>query len=97
MADNLDIGGDRLVEVGDGLGVVRDALLEPGIGLRNVGPGALADIQPVLRRAELLAQELDVLGGQVDHDLGADHVHEGGDRVEEHVRTRPPSTARVPP
>ncbi len=51
--------------------------------LRDIGPRSLADFEPVLGGADLLAQELDVLGRQVDHDLGADDVHECGNGIEQ--------------
>ena len=34
-------------------------------------------------------------GGEVDHDLAADHIHEGGDRIEKDVRSMPLSCSRV--
>jgi hypothetical protein len=55
------------------------------IGLRDVGPGALADIQPVIRGPHLLAQEVEILRAQADDRLGLRDIHESCDRVEEHV------------
>ena len=85
VADHLLVDGDRTGHGGGGGIVVRQPRLQARIGLRHVRARALADIQPVGGGAHLLAQELDVLGPQIEHDLGPYDVHEGLHGVEQRL------------
>ena len=85
VADYLLVDGERTGHGGGGGIVVRQPRLQARIGLRHVRARALADIQPVGGGAHLLAQEFDVLGTQIEHDLGLYDVHEGAHGVEQRL------------
>ncbi len=57
----------------------------PRLGLRHVGASALADLEAVLRGADLLAKERHVVLAQRDDLPVLDDVEEGGRRIEENA------------
>ena len=69
--------GARSIEAGDCVGAA-------GLGLRHVGARHLADGEAVLRRLQFARQHVDVVLVEPDELLVADHVHVGGDRLQEH-------------
>ena len=68
-----------------------------GFGLRHVGPGHLADPEPVARRFQLLAQDLLVVAGDFEQGLVAHDVEKGGDDGLEDGRSRSTGSAPARP
>ena len=58
---------------------------QPRLGLGHVGAGHLAHVEAVAGGAQQLAHGLDVLLLQLENGAVAQHVHVGGDAVQEHV------------
>ena len=63
----------------------RQPPLQGAIGLRDVGGCPFAGRQPIVGGAELLAQEHDVLGAQIENHLRQHDVHESLDRGEQRL------------
>ena len=85
MADNLAIrgfGADQAALRGRQL---RAAERQTGLGLRDVGPGQIADLEPVLSRLQIGVEHLYIVLVQLDDRAVADHVHVGRDRLREDI------------
>jgi hypothetical protein len=76
------IFGERSV----GLDSRGDRTLEAGLGLRQVGTGAFAVGERLLRRLHLPADHLDVFVLDFEHSLGRDHAEIDLDGSEQDVR-----------
>ena len=85
FADHLKVDRRARLHLGTRGAQLRHRRRTRGVGLRDVGAGALADFEARARRTRLLGQELQVLLGQ-DGDLTvANDIHVGRGGVEQDV------------
>ena len=84
-ADHLRI--DRLADGEVDLGGIEVGApaAEPRLRLRHVGRRDVAGVEPLLGGGERLAQERHIDALRLDQGLVGEHVHIGGDRVEQHA------------
>ncbi len=85
LADHLGIGF-----LADGIGhfgriEVGQAAAQPGLGLGGVGRGDVTGIEPLAGDGEGLFQEVDIGTLGFDQGLVGQHVHVGGDAVQQHA------------
>jgi len=80
LAEFLDRAGQIALRGGQPALCKRDG----GLGLRHVGARHLADLEPILGRAQFLAQQALVVFAQLDEFAVSDDVHVGPHRGQKH-------------
>ena len=83
FAHELDIAFPRTDQIGLRGLQIGPRQCQTGLRLRDVGPGQIADFEPIFGRLQISRQHIDLIGGKTHQRFIADYVHVSGNHLAE--------------